>query len=63
MIRRFASDITKKELGIGWVNRFVQRYDVHLISRWVTGIDRARHQADSISKYSLYFELLLSKLS
>ncbi|KAF7572451.1 hypothetical protein PtrM4_099510 [Pyrenophora tritici-repentis] len=50
MIRRFASDITKKELGKGWVDHFIQRHDVHLISRWVTRIDRSRHQADSISK-------------
>ena len=63
MIRRFASDIAKRELGKGWVDRFIQRYDVHLISRWATGIDRSRHQADSQSKYSLYFELLRSKLS
>jgi hypothetical protein len=29
----------------------------------VTGIDHSRHQADSEIKYSLYFELLHSKLS
>jgi hypothetical protein len=63
MIRRFASDIAKKELSLRWVDRFIQRYDVHLISRWATGIDRSRHQADSHSKYSFYFELLRSKLS
>ena len=63
MIRRFASEIAKKELGKGWVDRYIQRHDVHLISRWTTGIDRSRHQADSLSKYSLYFELLRSKLS
>jgi hypothetical protein len=63
MIGRFASDIAKKELGKGWVDRYIKRYDVHLISRWATGIDRSRHQADSQSKYSLYFELLRSKLS
>jgi hypothetical protein len=63
MIRRFASEIAKRELGKGWVDRYIKRYDVHLISRWATGIDRSRHQADSQSKYSLYFELLRSKLS
>jgi hypothetical protein len=63
MIRRFASDIAKKELGRGWVDRFTQRYQVDLISHWATGIDRSRHQADSEIKYSLYFELLNSKLS
>jgi hypothetical protein len=63
MIRRFASDIAKKELGRGWVDRFTQRYQVDLISHWATGIDRSRYQADSEIKYSLYFELLNSKLS
>jgi hypothetical protein len=43
MILRFASDIAKKELGKGWVDRFIQRYQVDLISRWATGIDRSRH--------------------
>jgi hypothetical protein len=47
MIRRFASDIAKRELGKGWVDRYIKRYDVYLISRWATGIDRSRHQADS----------------
>jgi hypothetical protein len=63
MIRRFASDITKKELGKGWVDRFIQRYQVDLISRWADGIDRSRHQADSGLKYKLYFDLLIDKHS
>jgi hypothetical protein len=63
MIQRFASDITKKELGKGWVDRFIQPYQVDLISRWATGIDRSRHQADSGLKYKLYFDLLIDKIS
>lgn len=63
MIRRFASDIAKRELGKGWVDWYIQQYKVDLISRWATGIDRLRHQADSQLKYSLYFELLSSKIS
>jgi hypothetical protein len=63
MIRRFASDIAKKELGKGWVDRYIERHQVDLVSHRATGIDRLRHQADSQSKYSLYFELLRSKLS
>jgi hypothetical protein len=63
MIRRFGSYVAKRELGKGWVDRYIQRYNVHLVSRWATGMDRLRHKADSQSKYSLYFELLRSKLS
>jgi hypothetical protein len=63
MIRSFGSQLAKTELGVHWVDRFLQRHDAELISRWVVGIDRARHQADSHSKYMLYFELLREKIS
>jgi hypothetical protein len=63
MVRRFASDIAKRELGKGWIDRYIKRHNIHLISHWATGIDRSRHQADSQSKYSLYVELLRSKIS
>jgi hypothetical protein len=63
IIRRFASGIAKKELGKGWVDRFIQRYQVDLISRWATGINRSRHQADLGLKYKLYFNLLMDKIS
>ena len=63
MILRFASDIAKKELRKGWIDRYIEQHQVDLISRWTTGIDRSRHQADSHLKYSLYFELLRSKIS
>jgi hypothetical protein len=63
MILRFASDIAKKELGKGWIDRYIKRHQVDLISRWTTGIDCSRHQADSQLKYSLYFNLLRSKIS
>ena len=53
MIQRFASDITKGDLGKGWVDQYIKRYEVDLIPRWATGIDRSRHQADSQSKYSI----------
>jgi hypothetical protein len=63
MIRRFASSIAGKELGIHWVDRYIERYQIDLISRWATGIDRLRHQADSGLKYKLYFDLLIDKIS
>jgi hypothetical protein len=63
MIRRFGLAIAKRELGKGWVDRYIQRYQVDLISRWATDIDRSRHQANSGSKYNLYFKLLRNKIS
>ena len=62
MIRNFASQIAKTEVGVHWVSRFVQRYPDQLTSRWAKGLDNCRHKADSRSKYSLYFSLLRDKI-
>jgi hypothetical protein len=62
MIRNFGSQIAGRELGICWANRFIKRHDVNLISAWATGIDHNRHEADSIIKYELYFNLLREKI-
>jgi transcriptional regulator with XRE-family HTH domain len=62
MIRTFLSEVTKRQLGKCWVDRFVKRNKIHLISKWTTRIDRNRHQADSETKYRLYFDLLHSKM-
>ena len=63
MIQGFASEVVKKEVGDGWVLRFVERHRDTLITKWTSGMDRNRHQADSEHKYSLYFDLLESKIS
>ncbi|EOA85915.1 uncharacterized protein SETTUDRAFT_78617, partial [Exserohilum turcica Et28A] len=62
-IRNFASQIAKREVGVHWASRFVQRYPDQLISKWAVGIDNCRHKADSRSKYSLYFSLLRNKIN
>jgi transcriptional regulator with XRE-family HTH domain len=43
MIRNFSSEVAKRQLGEGWVTRFINRNQTHLISQWTTGIDRNRH--------------------
>ena len=62
MIRNFASQVAQREVGVNWVDRFVQRHPDELISKWTTGIDNSRHKADSGRKYSLYFNLLREKI-
>jgi hypothetical protein len=62
MIKNFSSEVAKRQLGESWVTRFINRNKIHLISKWTTGIDRNRHQADSETKYRLYFDLLHSKM-
>jgi hypothetical protein len=62
MIRNFASQVAKKQLGYHWVDRFIHRHPDQLISRWTIGTDNNRHKADSALKYSLYFDLLRCKI-
>jgi hypothetical protein len=62
MVRNFASEVAGRELGEHWIDRFVYRHDIHLISKWTTGMDRTRHLADSKVKYQYYFDLLHSKI-
>jgi hypothetical protein len=62
MIRNFGSSIAGNECSRRWVSRFLERNQDHLTSKWTSGIDRNRHQADSEYKYKLYFHLLHSKM-
>ena len=62
MIRNFASKIGGRQAGKSWVDRFIKRFDVDLVSRWTSGMDTSRKRADSAFKYSLYFELLRRKI-
>lgn len=63
MIQNFASPIAQKPVSESWVTRFINRHSIHLISRYSTGMDRQRHDADSYDKYKLYFDLLQHKIS
>jgi hypothetical protein len=62
MIISFASQVAHRQLSESWVTRFINRHSIYLISRWSTGIDSVRHQADSGYKYKLYFDLLFHKI-
>jgi hypothetical protein len=62
MIINFASQVAHRQLSETWVTHFINRHSIHLISRWSTGIDSVRHQADSGYKYKLYFDLLFTKI-
>lgn len=63
MIQSFAREVVKKEVGEKWVLRFVERNKDALITKWTAEMDRNYHQADLEHKYSLYFDLLESKIS
>ena len=59
MIRDFAQETVVREVNKEWVNHFLKRHSVNLIS---TGLDHDRTDADSAFKYTLYFELLSRKI-
>jgi hypothetical protein len=62
MIRNFASEISGKEVGKHWAERFIKRHGNDLLLAWSSGMDKERHKADSALKYSLYFDLLRRKM-
>jgi hypothetical protein len=62
MMRRFASGIAQEHVGKGWVTRFINKHHDQLTSRWTSGMDYTRHQADSEARYKLYFDLGYSKM-
>jgi transcriptional regulator with XRE-family HTH domain len=43
MIQNFARGVVKKEVGEGWVLRFVERHKDALITKWTARIDRNCH--------------------
>ena len=63
MISNFSSEVARQQLSESWVTRFVNRHEIHLISKRTTAMDRMRHLADSESKYRLCFELLHQKIT
>lgn len=62
MIQNFASQIAGCDVSASWVTRFINRHRIDLITKWTTSMDCQRHQADSLLKYNLYFDLLHSKM-
>ncbi|KAJ6436259.1 DDE superfamily endonuclease, CENP-B-like protein [Purpureocillium lavendulum] len=58
MIKNFAQDIAKTEVGKDWPYRFVQRYRDELGCTSFDGLDMSRKRADNASRYKAYFELV-----
>jgi AraC-like DNA-binding protein len=63
MIANFASAVAREPVSESWVTRFINKYSIHLISKYSTGMDANRHNADSYAKYELYFNLLQRKIA
>jgi hypothetical protein len=63
MVRNFGTEIAGRELSKRWVGPFIDRHYDKLFTRWGLSIDRVCHQADSLNKYNLYFDLLCEKIA
>jgi len=63
MIANFASAVAQEPVSESWVTRFINKYSIYLISQYSTGMDTDCHNADSYSKYELYFNLLQRKIA
>jgi hypothetical protein len=62
MIQNFSSAVAPWDVSETWVTRFLHRHNLDLTTQWSTGLDRPRHQADSLVKYNSYFDLLHNKM-
>jgi hypothetical protein len=62
MIQNFVSKIAKEEVSEAWVTRFLNRHPDEIISKWATGMDSVRHQAESKDNYKLWFQILAIKI-
>jgi uncharacterized protein YfbU (UPF0304 family) len=62
IIANFASKVAKQEISDAWVTRFLAQNNKNLISKWTSGINQLRHQANSWYKYFKYFKLLHAKI-
>jgi hypothetical protein len=63
MMKNFASFLAKKDVSKRWVGRFLKNHSGLITNKYVKGIDRNCHKADSYNKYPLYFKFLHSKIS
>ncbi|KAL5592917.1 hypothetical protein FOBRF1_013225 [Fusarium oxysporum] len=62
MIRNFAQDIAKIEVGKNWPYSFVQRHRNEIDCTWFDGFDIARRRADNASRYRAYFDIIREKI-
>ncbi|KJZ68706.1 hypothetical protein HIM_11907 [Hirsutella minnesotensis 3608] len=62
MIKSFAQDIAKIEVGKDWPYSFVRRNSDELGCTWFDGFDIARKRADNPSRYRAYYELIREKI-
>jgi hypothetical protein len=63
VIRTFASAVAKEPVSESCVTRFINKYTIDLVSLYSTRMNTDRHNADSYSKYKLYFTCCRPRLT
>jgi methylase of polypeptide subunit release factors len=58
MLQNYASVVTKKEVGVSWVSRFLDCNKDNLLPRWTTSLNSNCFRANSYDKYKLNFDIL-----
>ena len=58
-----ASSIATEPVSKSWVTRFINNHSIHPISQYSAAMDANRHNADSYTKYELYFDLLQANIA
>ena len=58
MANRFAAEISGRQPGKNWLNRFIRSAKGELALSFLTGFDLTRKKADNVYQYERYFELV-----
>ena len=62
MITGFAASMSGRTPGSHWCTRFVERHKVILDSRYLNNLDLERHDAESLSSFQQYFDVVEKKI-
>jgi hypothetical protein len=57
-MQNFVLRFNPKGASESWVNCFIRQKGNDLVSKWSSGIDSRRYNADGRAKYKLYFDLV-----
>jgi hypothetical protein len=56
MVRNEVECILKRQIGKNWVTRFCERYSDTITSKYLKGIDKARHVAENKAYFDDYYQ-------
>ncbi|KAF2626051.1 hypothetical protein BU25DRAFT_314817, partial [Macroventuria anomochaeta] len=63
MVAKFAFALAHNEVSKSWITDFLHRHSDRISSQWTTSMDAQRHAADSLEKYTKYFDILQQKIT